>query len=153
MIDVDNGIKELLKKIEDRAVELVEQRRQTDAELSRLDAIREPLSTWVKAQEENENGEKLSSSPASEGSPPSYLKAGSMTEIAYRILEERGIPLPMVEIFKAARAVNGKIQKSNFDSPIYRMIRDGKMFARYENKIGLLEWGDRLDTDVLHQIS
>jgi len=71
------------------------------------------------------------------------LRKDSLTDIAYSILKENGNPLSVTELFNRVKQKRSGIGKSSFASGVYRLLKVGRVFKKYDGKIGLLEWKDR----------
>ena len=144
-----NAIVKEVEKYRSRLEELEKQKNLIEVELplvkGNLEALTKSLEILQGKKVENKE-QKFPSSlipPVSTKDLRYLLRKDSLTDIAYSILKENSNPLSVTELFNRVKQKRSGIGKSSFASGVYRLLKLGRVFKKYDGKIGLLEWKDR----------
>jgi hypothetical protein len=145
-----NAILKEVEKYRSRLEELEKQKNLLEVELPLVKGNLETLTKSLeilrgkKVETTKEQKPPLSLiSPVSTEDLRYLLRKDSLTDIAYSILKENGNPLNITELFNRVKQKRSGIGKSSFASGVYRLLKLGRVFKKYDGKIGLLEWKDR----------
>lgn len=138
-----------VEKYRSRLEELEKQKNLIEVELPLVKGNLEALTKSLEILQGKKVETKEQKSPLSLIPPVStkdlryLLRKDSLTDIAYSILKENGNPLSVTELFNRVKQKRSGIGKSSFASGVYRLLKLGRVFKKYDGKIGLLEWKDR----------
>jgi len=144
-----NAILKEVEKYRSRLEELEKQKNLIEVELPLVKGNLEALTKSLEILQGKKVETKEQKSPLSLIPPVStkdlryLLRKDSLTDIAYSILKENGNPLSVTELFNRVKQKRSGIGKSSFASGVYRLLKLGRVFKKYDGKIGLLEWKDR----------
>jgi hypothetical protein len=144
-----NAIVKEVEKYRSRLEELGKQKNLIEVELPLVKGNLEALTKSLEILQGKKVETKEQKSPLSLIPPVStedlryLLRKDSLTDIAYSILKENGNPLSATELFNRVKQKRSGIGKSSFASGVYRLLKLGRVFKKYDGKIGLLEWKDR----------
>jgi hypothetical protein len=144
-----NAIVKEVEKYRSRLEELEKQKNLIEVELPLVKGNLEALTKSLEILQGKKVETKEQKSPLSLIPPVStkdlryLLRKDSLTDIAYSILKENGNPLSVTELFNRVKQKRSGIGKSSFASGVYRLLKLGRVFKKYDGKIGLLEWKDR----------
>ena len=144
-----NAIVKEVEKYRSRLEELEKQKNLIEVELPLVKGNLEALTKSLEILQGKKVETKEQKSPLSLIPPVStkdlryLLRKDSLTDIAYSILKENGNPLSVTELFNRVKQKRSGIGKSSFASGVYRLLKVGRVFKKYDGKIGLLEWKDR----------
>lgn len=144
-----NAIVKEVEKYRSRLEELEKQKNLIEVELPLVKGNLEALTKSLEILQGKKVENKEQKSPSSLIPPVStkdlryLLRKDSLTDIAYSILKENGNPLSVTELFNRVKQKRSGIGKSSFASGVYRLLKLGRVFKKYDGKIGLLEWKDR----------
>jgi hypothetical protein len=144
-----NAIVKEVEKYRSRLEELEKQKNLIEVELPLVKGNLEALTKSLEILQGKKVETKEQKSPLSLIPPVStkdlryLLRKDSLTDIAYSILKENGNPLSVTELFNRVKHKRSGIGKSSFASGVYRLLKLGRVFKKYDGKIGLLEWKDR----------
>jgi hypothetical protein len=144
-----NAIVKEVEKYRSRLEELEKQKNLIEVELPLVKGNLEALTKSLEILQGKKVETKEQKSPLSLIPPVStkdlryLLRKDSLTDIAYSILKENSNPLSVTELFNRVKQKRSGIGKSSFASGVYRLLKLGRVFKKYDGKIGLLEWKDR----------
>jgi len=144
-----NAIVKEVEKYRSRLEELEKQKNLIEVELPLVKGNLEALTKSLEILQGKKVETKEQKSPLSLIPPVStkdlryLLRKDSLTDIAYSILKENGNPLSVTELFNRVKQKRSGIGKSSFASGVYRLLKLGRVFKKYDGKIWLLEWKDR----------
>ena len=144
-----NAILKEVEKYRSRLEELEKQKNLIEVELPLVKGNLETLTRSLEILQGKKVETKEQKSPLSLIPPVStqdlryLLRKDSLTDIAYSILKENGNSLNITELFNRVKQKRSGIEKSSFASGVYRLLKLGRVFKKYDGKIGLLEWKDR----------
>jgi hypothetical protein len=144
-----NAIQKEVEKYRSKLEELEKQKNLIEVELPLVKGNLEILTRSLEILQGKKVETKEQKSPLSLVPPVStedlryLLRKDSLTDIAYSILKENDNPLNINELFNRVKQKRSGIGKSSFASGVYRLLKLGRVFKKYDGKIGLLEWKGR----------